>query len=54
MKSRKVQKLTLSRESLRRLEPQELGAAGGVFTQQCPLSVPRSACPQLCHTGELC
>lgn len=54
MKSKKAQKLHLTRESLRLLEPAQLEAAGGIQTQLCPLSYPRTACIFVCHTGELC
>ncbi len=42
-------KLTLSRETLRRLEPREIRAAGGGYTvYNCSTS-----CPQLCGPTEV-
>ncbi|HEV7518461.1 MAG TPA: hypothetical protein VGR07_19360 [Thermoanaerobaculia bacterium] len=48
-KAQKIQKLTISRETLRQLDPQEVGEAVGAF-----LSSNYVSCVGNCQTTKLC
>ena len=54
---RKIMKLSLTRETLRRLEEDRFRAvAGGVFSYPaiCPATYPATRCLTTCRTGEEC
>ncbi len=53
---RKILKLNLTRETLRRLEEDQIRAAAGAisFPAICPATYPATRCLTTCRTGEEC